>query len=227
MKRWWVSLAILVVLGLFISLWTQTQVLSAAKEQSKVAQTGKKASEKPSQAESDIKGIHKQLEKVKAALAKDGKYSCCINPTCDFCALTARMCPCAKNLSQNKPVCPECLAGWKSGQGVLKGVDAKNVKMAPDKMLKKLMEMKAKLISSAGAAEKASLEKVSLKVEGMYCSACETKVQSALQKIPGVKEVEVSLEKGEATVKREKGKVTIAQLIEAIKQSGYQASVKE
>ena len=66
-----------------------------------------------------------------------------------------------------------------------------------------------------------------LKVEGLYCSACETKVQSALLKIPGVKEAEVSLEKGEAVVKHDKGKVATAQLIEAIKQSGYQASVKE
>ena len=223
MKKWWVSLAVLVTLGLFISIWAKTDVLPAAKEKPEVAQTG----EKPSQAESDIKDIHKQLEKVKADLAKDEKYSCCIKPTCDFCALTALMCPCAKNLSQNKPVCPECLAGWKSGQGVLKDVDAKDVKMAPDEMLKKMMKMKAKLIASAVEIEKALLEKVSLKVEGLYCSACETKVQSALMKIPGVKEAEVSLEKGEALVKREKGKVTTAQLIEAIKQSGYQASVKK
>ncbi|HIE26934.1 TPA: heavy-metal-associated domain-containing protein [Candidatus Poribacteria bacterium] len=88
--------------------------------------------------------------------------------------------------------------------------------------------MKAKLIKLIGSAiEKASLEKVLLKVEGLYCSACETKVQSALLKIPGVKEAEVSLEKGEAVVKHDKGKVATAQLIEAIKQSGYQASVKE
>ncbi len=177
MKKWWVSLAVLVALGLFISLWTKTDVLSAADEQPQVAQADKKAdekaSEKANQSKSDIIGIHKQLEKVKTDLAKEGKYSCCIKPSCDFCAMTMVMCPCGMNLSKDKPVCPECLAGWKAGQGSNKNMDAQKVKMAPDAMLKKMMEMKAKLISLIGAIKKASLKKasfeeVSLKVTGMF-----------------------------------------------------------
>jgi len=232
MKRQKVSLAVLVALGLFTSLWIGTAFLSATDEQPRVAQAGKKttekASEKPSKAENDIKGIHKQLEKVKTGLAKDGKYACCIKPTCDFCALTAVKCPCGINLSQNKPVCPECLAGWKSGQGVLKNVDVKKVKVAPDKMLKMMMEMKAKLISLAvGAIKKTSLKQVSLKVDGIVCGACETKIRAALQNVPGVKGTEVSLEDAEVVVKHEKGKVTVAQLIKAVEESGFQASVKQ
>lgn len=233
MRKWWVNLAVLVALGLFISLWTKTDVLSAADEQPQVAQAGKKAdekaSEKANQAKSDIIGIHKQLEKVKTDLAKDKKYACCIKPSCDFCALTMVMCPCGMNLSKDKPVCPECLAGWKAGQGVFKKVDAKKVNMAPAAMLKKMMEMKAKLIGAIKKAllEKASLEKVSLKVAGMSCDACKTGVQAALQNISGVKGVEVSLQTGETIVKHEKGKVTIAQLVKAIEEKGFQASVKK
>ncbi len=52
-------------------------------------------------------------------------------------------------------------------------------------------------------------------------------MQAALQNISGVKGVEVSLQTGETVVKHEKGKVTIAQLVEAIEESGFQASVKK
>lgn len=232
MKKRWIVLAVLVALGLFVSLWMETDLLFASREQAKATQTskkvGEKSSEKPSQAKSNLKEIHKKLEKLKTVLAKDGKYSCCIQPSCNFCALTVGKCPCGKNLSMKKPVCPECLAGWKAGQGRLKNVNPDKVKVAPDKMLKKMMKMKAMLINSAvGAAEKASLEKLALKVEGMYCGACEVKVQSALKKIPGVKKAKVSLKEEEAIVTYKKGKVAIAQLIEAVKQVGYQASIKK
>ena len=73
--------------------------------------------------------------------------------------------------------------------------------------------------------EEKESEKITLKVEGMKVSCCAEKVQSALQKVPGVKTAEVSLERKEAVVEFEKGKVTLAQLIEAVKEAGYQASV--
>jgi len=73
--------------------------------------------------------------------------------------------------------------------------------------------------------EEKEIEKVTLKVEGIKISCCAEKVQSALQKVPEVKTVEVSLERKEAVVEFEKGKVTLAQLIEAVKEAGYQASL--
>ena len=71
--------------------------------------------------------------------------------------------------------------------------------------------------------EEKEIEKVTLKVEGMKISCCAEKVQSALKEVPGVKIANISLEKKEAVVEFEKGKVTLAQLIEAVKKAGYKA----
>lgn len=73
--------------------------------------------------------------------------------------------------------------------------------------------------------EEKEIKKVTLKVEGMMRSCCAEIVRSALKKVPGVKSVDVSLESKEAVAELEKGKVTTDQLIEAIKEAGYQASL--
>jgi len=75
--------------------------------------------------------------------------------------------------------------------------------------------------------EEKEIEKVTLKVEGMMRSCCAEMVRSALKKVPGVKSVDVSLERKEAVVEFEKGKATTDQLIESMKAAGYQASVVE
>ncbi|MFQ6063305.1 MAG: heavy-metal-associated domain-containing protein, partial [Methanosarcinales archaeon] len=67
------------------------------------------------------------------------------------------------------------------------------------------------------------LEKVTLKVEGMTCIGCAVAVQSALEKVQGVRNAEVSFRKGEAVVEFEKGKVNTTQLIEAVEKVGYKA----
>ena len=48
-------------------------------------------------------------------------------------------------------------------------------------------------------------------------------MQSALSKVPGVLDANVSWQDGKAMVKLEKGKATIAQLTEAVKQAGFSA----
>ncbi len=56
-------------------------------------------------------------------------------------------------------------------------------------------------------------------------------VQSALESVKGVKEATVSLEKGEAVVKYDPGKVKVEDLIKAVKSangmSSYDAKVKK
>ena len=44
------------------------------------------------------------------------------------------------------------------------------------------------------------MTKTTLKVEGMMCEGCVSKVQSALESLNGVDSVEVNLKKGTATV---------------------------
>ncbi|MCI0640837.1 MAG: hypothetical protein L0Y70_17320 [Gemmataceae bacterium] len=90
------------------------------------------------------KAARQAVEAHRKALDKDGVHSCCINPSCVFCAAAGDMCPCAMNLRKGMPVCPECWGGWQSGFGRLEGVDAAKVQIAPKDKLKMMYEMKAK-----------------------------------------------------------------------------------
>ena len=67
---------------------------------------------------------------------------------------------------------------------------------------------------------------VEFKVEGMTCNHCVMHVTEALEKAPGVKKAEVSLDdkKAVVTLKKE-GAVSNEALIETIKEAGYEASV--
>ena len=61
------------------------------------------------------------------------------------------------------------------------------------------------------------------KVTGMYCSACETKIQHALQKTDGVKSATVSLDKGSAIVTYDDAKLKPDQIVKVIEKEGYKA----
>ena len=68
-----------------------------------------------------------------------------------------------------------------------------------------------------------AMEKKELKISGMMCEHCAAHVKDALQSIPGVASVEVSLEQGKATV--EVNEASDDQLLEAVKKAGYKAKV--
>lgn len=70
----------------------------------------------------------------------------------------------------------------------------------------------------------ANAEEIELKVKGMTCGACSNTVKSALLRVKGVKDAEVSHAEGKAVVKIEKGKVKTAELIKAIENAGFSAS---
>ena len=61
------------------------------------------------------------------------------------------------------------------------------------------------------------------KVTGMYCSACQTKIQHALQKTDGVKTADVDLDEGSATVTYDDAKIKPDQIVEVIEREGYKA----
>ena len=68
-----------------------------------------------------------------------------------------------------------------------------------------------------------AMDETVIKVGGMTCDHCKMAVTRALQGLPGVKEVEVSLERGEARVKHEPGTPTEAAMKEAVRRAGYEA----
>jgi copper chaperone len=68
------------------------------------------------------------------------------------------------------------------------------------------------------------METTVLKVGGMSCGGCVKSVTKVLQELPGVAKAEVSLEKGEATVDFEAGRVTRAAMAQAIADAGFEAA---
>lgn len=67
---------------------------------------------------------------------------------------------------------------------------------------------------------------VELKVEGMTCGHCVQHVTDALEKMPGVNKAEVSLDDKRASVTLKKeGSASNEELIKAVKEAGYEASV--
>ena len=64
-----------------------------------------------------------------------------------------------------------------------------------------------------------------LKVTGMTCGGCTTKVTHALKAVPGVGDVKVSLSAGEATVQYDERRTSPDQLKSAVKGAGYSVNV--
>ncbi len=70
-----------------------------------------------------------------------------------------------------------------------------------------------------------SQQEVELDVQGMTCAACSARVEKALGKVPGVFQAEVNLAAEKARVQFDSGRVQPPNLVEAVKRSGYDASV--
>jgi mercuric transport protein len=80
------------------------------------------------------------------------------------------------------------------------------------------------LVVALGAISvSAATKTLTIKVEGMHCGGCASSVAKALKATPGVEDAQVSFEKGEAIVKYDDQKVTIAKLREVINNTGFKA----
>lgn len=91
----------------------------------------KKKFRKKSAAAKLLKDTRAKMDTAKSELITGGKYACCIKPACDMCAKISGTCLCAVNVLQGKGACGECLEGWQSGKGSLKGVTAEKVTLLP------------------------------------------------------------------------------------------------
>jgi len=65
--------------------------------------------------------------------------------------------------------------------------------------------------------------RVTIPVSGMHCSQCVSRVKATLTKMDGVKSVDADLDKGQAVVSFEKGKVDTSKMVEAIDGLGFKA----
>ncbi len=79
------------------------------------------------------------------------------------------------------------------------------------------------VMALAALSVSAAPKTVTIKVEGMHCGGCATSIEKKLKATPGVEEVRVSFEKGEAWVKFDDQKTTEAKLREAVNSTGFKA----
>ena len=63
-----------------------------------------------------------------------------------------------------------------------------------------------------------------IKIEGMHCHKCEQTIQKALSQHPGVHEVEVDFNSGQASVLYDRDALSVAQLMEVVNAVGYRAT---
>jgi copper chaperone CopZ len=63
---------------------------------------------------------------------------------------------------------------------------------------------------------------VLIRVEGMHCHKCEASLQKGLGRLDGVYEVEVDFNSHLVSVLHNQDAVSIAQLMEAVREAGYQ-----
>lgn len=54
--------------------------------------------------------------------------SCCIKPSCDVCVQNFGKCTCLEDLKAGRPVCGECINGYKEGKGKLKLISIPEIK---------------------------------------------------------------------------------------------------
>jgi Cu+-exporting ATPase len=65
---------------------------------------------------------------------------------------------------------------------------------------------------------------ISLKIEGMHCGMCVSRIAKALKAIDGVSEATVNLEDNRADVRYDSGMVKSEDMISAVEEAGYSAS---
>ena len=65
------------------------------------------------------------------------------------------------------------------------------------------------------------METVELKIEGMTCGGCVGSVQRVLQQVPGVEEVQVTLQPGAASVRYDPARTDVSALAAAVEDAGY------
>lgn len=66
------------------------------------------------------------------------------------------------------------------------------------------------------------MENITLTVKGMTCMGCVRSVKNVLEPIPGVNNVEVTLENGQVTISYDTAKASVEQFRNAINDAGYE-----
>lgn len=66
------------------------------------------------------------------------------------------------------------------------------------------------------------MKETNLKIEGMHCAGCSTRLERVLNNLEGVKTAKVSLEEKKATIKYDETKINIENIKETIEDAGFE-----
>lgn len=69
------------------------------------------------------------------------------------------------------------------------------------------------------------MKKVKLKIDGMHCTSCAMNIDFDLEDLEGVKAAKTNYAKQECDVEFDSEKVSIEQILQTIKRTGYKALV--
>jgi mercuric transport protein len=75
-------------------------------------------------------------------------------------------------------------------------------------------------VSNSSSKESKNTQEVTFKIDGMMCKMCPLTIKTALNKIDGVVNAEVSYNNKEAIVQYEEDKVTESDMVKAIENAG-------
>ena len=65
------------------------------------------------------------------------------------------------------------------------------------------------------------MKEINLKIEGMHCAGCSTRLEKVLNNLDGVEKAQVSLEEKKATIKYDETKINIDNIKNEIEDAGF------
>lgn len=65
------------------------------------------------------------------------------------------------------------------------------------------------------------MKETNLKIEGMHCAGCSTRLERVLNNLEGVETAHVSLEEKKATIKYDETKISLESIKEVIEDAGF------
>ena len=125
--------------------------------------------------------------------------------------------------------CGACATRLEKALGRAAGISGANVNFALERAAVEFAPEETNLTAIADVIGKAGFsvghEQFSLPVSGMTCSACSSRVEKALRRVPGVIEANVNLALERADITTIAGGVAVDTLATAVEKAGYQLDV--
>jgi Cu+-exporting ATPase len=123
--------------------------------------------------------------------------------------------------------CASCVGRVEKAIRSVEGVTAANVNLATERAHVEFASSGTHPTAVADAIRAAGYEPsettIELKIDGMTCASCVTRVEKALRRVPGVVDASVNLATERASVRYLGGSDTVARMIGAVDQTGYEA----